>query len=210
MKSRVEAKRLKIIKNKKVSSPKKKSGASSTSIPYDRISEMLISEGNESFRHYIEWLGLSHDPKLVILSSIHHYYYDAEEMKNVKTVVNLKELNQIKDIDNFLNSMFIILPPRSYLIGCFIDNKKQSAYSFRKRNADDGSKKMNEEESYGIISRIPLLNTIFNFLDSKTNKYMSGKTVNAVLVKNGFNVMDMTELDGLTYFCAQNQRTAEN
>jgi hypothetical protein len=208
MKNKAIARKYKLTDNQKIKASQKKPGSLSGTISSDRLSEMLISEGNESFRHYIEWLGLSRDPKLVILSSVHHYYYDAEEMKNVKTVVNLKELNQIKDLDNFLNSMFIILPPRSYLIGCFIDNKKQSAYSFKKRNGSSG--KRTEEESYGIISRIPFLNTIFNFLDSKTNKYMSGKTVNALLLKNGFNVMDMTELDGLTYFCAQNQRAAEN
>jgi hypothetical protein len=103
-------------------------------------------------------------------------------MMNVKTVINLRELNQIKEISSFLHSMFLVLPSRCCLIGCFVDNKKQS----------------------------PLLNTIFNLLDAKTKKYLSGKHVIQLLRDNGFLVMDMTELDGLTYFCAQSQRMAAN
>jgi len=174
------------------------------------ISEILTSEGNNSFSHYIEWLGLSRDPKVVILSSIHHYYYDAEEMQNVKTVVNLRELNQIKEINNFLHSMFLILPPKCYLIGCFVDNKRQSGFSFRKRYSDSHSKMKMEEETNGIVSAIPILNTIFSILDAKTNKYLSVKNVTHLLEDNGFKVVDMTELEGLTYFCSQNQRTSDN
>jgi len=191
-----------------ISTSKKQKGATADIIKINRVSELLTSEGNESFRHYIEWLGLSRDPKLLVLSSIHHYYYDAEEMMSVKTVVNLKELNQIKEINQFLQSMFLILPPRCYLIGCFVDNKKQNVFSFRKRSSV--SNVVTEEEQNGIVSRIPFLNTIFSILDAKANKYLSGKIVSQLLTNNGFNVLDMTELEGLTYFCAQSNRSADN
>jgi hypothetical protein len=194
--------------NQMISTSKKQKGATADIIKINRVSELLTSEGNESFRHYIEWLGLSRDPKLLVLSSIHHYYYDAEEMMSVKTVVNLKELNQIKEINQFLQSMFLILPPRCYLIGCFVDNKKQNVFSFRKRSSV--SNVVTEEEQNGIVSRIPFLNTIFSILDAKANKYLSGKIVSQLLTNNGFNVLDMTELEGLTYFCAQSNRSADN
>ena len=51
---------------------------------------ILINEGGESFYKYVDWLGLANDPDLVVLSSLHHYYYDADEMNKVKTVINLK------------------------------------------------------------------------------------------------------------------------
>jgi hypothetical protein len=171
---------------------------------------MLTSEGNESFRHYIEWLGLSHETKLVVLSSIHHYYYDAEEMTNVKTVVNLKELNQIKEITSFLHSMFLVLPPKCCLIGCFVDNKKQRGFSFRRKPSVSYSILDTENEKNGIVSSIPFLNTLFSLLDARTNKYLTGKHVEKLLRNNGFLVMDMTELKDLTYFCAQSQRMAAN
>ena len=40
-------------------------------------------------------------------------------------------------------------------------------------------------------------------MDSKTNKYLSRRDVTSLLSDRGFKVLDMTELNGLTYFCAQ-------
>jgi hypothetical protein len=210
MKGRIQTKEAKSINNQKISTRRKTNDATADFLKFNRISEILVNEGNESFRHYIEWLGLSPDPTILVLSSIHHYYYDAEEMQNIRTVVNLKELNHIKEISNFLHSMFIILPPKCYLIGCFIDNKKQSGFSFRKRTTDISPEGQNREALSGIVSSIPFLNTIFNILDAKPNKYLSAKNVTQLLRNNGFKVMDMTELEGLTYFCARSQRTADN
>jgi hypothetical protein len=210
MKGRTQTSLADIVSNQNISASGKLDGDAADLIKIKPVSEILTSEGNESFRHYIEWLGLSRDPKLVVLSSKHHYYYDAEEMINVKTVVNLKELNQIKEINDFLHSMFLILPPKCYFIGCFVDNKKQNGFSFRKRYSPSGSINSTEEEQIGIFSSRPFLNTIFSFLDARTNKYLSRKNVTQLLINNGFNVMDMTELGGLTYFCAQSQRSADN
>ncbi len=196
--------------NQTIMIDKKRMHSDTDLIKVKNISEILTSEGNESFRHYIEWLGLSRDPKLVVLSSIHHYYYDAEEMTNVKTVVNLRELNHTREINNFLHSMFLILPSKCYLIGCFIDNTRQSLFSLKRKSQENQTGIRSEELNNGIRSRIPFLNTLFSFLDAKTNKFLTGKNVTQLLSNNGFKVMDMTELDGLTYFCAQSQRSSVN
>ncbi|RPI76099.1 MAG: hypothetical protein EHM47_00690 [Ignavibacteriales bacterium] len=59
----------------------------------------LIAEGGESFYNYVDWIGLIKDPDLIVLSAVHHYYFDNEDMKNINTVINLKQLNIIKNID---------------------------------------------------------------------------------------------------------------
>jgi hypothetical protein len=196
--------------NQKISVPLKAKGSRGDIVKTNHVRELLAPEGNERFRHYIEWLGLSRDPGLIVLPSKHHYYYDAEEMINVKTVVNLKVLNQIKDINNFFHSMFLILPSRCYLIGCFVDNKKQSGFSLKRRPVGKHPEFINGEIENGISSGIPFLKTLFGFLDLKPNRYLSGKNVSQLLGNNGFRVMDMTDLDGLTHFCARSQRSAEN
>ena len=210
MKGRTEAREQDTIHTQKIRISGNQESTPADLVKINCIDEILTSEGNKSFNHYIEWLGLSQDPKLVVLSSIHHYYYDAEEMQNVRTVVNLKELNQIKEIHSFLHSMYLILPPKCYLIGCFVDNKRQNGFSFIKKPAETDQNSKSEDVKNGIASRIPLLNTIFSFLDARTNNHLSAKTVSLLLGNNGFKVIDMTELAGLTYFCAQSQRTDEN
>jgi hypothetical protein len=200
----------KTIKDQMISTPDNTERGAYDPNSLNGVSRMLKTEVNISFSNYIEWLGLSNDPKLVVLSSVHHYYYDAEEMKNIKTVVNLKELNYIKDISSFLNSMFLILPPKSYLLGCFVDSKKQGIFSFREKKPVSYNNEQSEEIKNGITSRVPFLNLLFTFLDAKTNKYLSRSNVTLLLENNGFKIADMTELNGLTYFCSQSQRTLDN
>jgi len=174
------------------------------------VFEILTAEGCENFVNYIEWLGLAKDPDLLVLSSLHHYYYDAEEMKKVKTVVNLKELNQIKQIKRFLHTIFHLLPQKSYFIGRFVDNKKINGYALRTNSSSYLNKRSFDDIENGIVSQIPFLNMLYSLMDSRTNKYMSGRNVTLLLEDHGFKVVDMTELNGLTYFCAQRLQTVDN
>lgn len=165
--------------------------------------ELLEAECGEDLVNYIEWLGLSNDSNFLVLPSTHHYFYDAEEMKNVKTVINQKELNYIKDLKGFLHSIFRILPQKSYFIGAFLDNKNNNGYELRKSNSSNKNILVNEAVENGIISRIPFLNMLYSLLDSRTNSHMSKASVSQLLSNNGFKVLDITELNGMTYFCAQ-------
>ena len=165
--------------------------------------DILIAEGGESFYNYVDKLGLAKDPDLVVLSSLSHYYYDAEDMNNVNTVINLKELNQIKQINSFLHSICHILPHKSNFIGCFVDNKTINGYVLRNSSCSYHNESSFDAMENGIVSRVPFINKLFSILDSKTNTYMSERSVSILLEDYGFKVMDMTLLDGLTYFHAQ-------
>lgn len=167
------------------------------------VLQKLTSEGCENFFHYFELLGLANDSNLIVLPSTHHYYYDAEDMRDVKTVINMKHLNHIKDIRNFLHSIYHILSHQSFLIGVFIDRKYQNGF-FSNSTLDHPQieGKVDPVEN-GIESRIPFLNMMYNLMDSKTNRYMSRQAVTLLLGDAGFKVLDMTELNRLTYFCTQ-------
>ncbi|MCU0474395.1 MAG: hypothetical protein MUC93_13705 [Bacteroidales bacterium] len=161
--------------------------------------ELLTTEGGESFFNYIDWLGLARDPNLLVLSSMHHYYYDVDDLKDIRTVVNLMPLNQIKQIKGFFHSIYHLIPHKCYFVGCFADHKKHFGYIFKRNPQDENSESVDD----GILSRIPLLSIIYRKLDARTDKYLSGKNVTSSLEELGFKVLDMTELNGLTYFCAQ-------
>jgi len=210
MRNRIAINEPDVINNQRINTFINLGGTSIALAENNTVFEILTAEGCENFVSYIEWLGLAKDPDLVVLSSLHHYYYDAEEMKNVKTVINLKELNQIKQINSFLHSIFHILPQKSNFIGCFVDNKKINGYVLRNNSSSYYNKRSFDDIENGIVSRIPFLNMLYSFMDSRTNKYMSGTNVSLLLEDHGFKVMDMTELNGLTYFCAQRLRTADN
>jgi hypothetical protein len=185
-------------------------GPSENFIENNFISEILTSEGREDFVKYFEGLGLVNDPNVIFLSSQHHYYYDDEEMKNVRIVINLKELNQIKQIKSFLHSIFHILSPKSNFIGCFVDNKKVNGYELKTSSSPYQTKVSVDEVENGIVSQIPFLNMLYSLMDSRTNKFMSTASVTLMLEDLGFIVLDMKEINGMTYFHTQKVGSPDN
>jgi hypothetical protein len=199
-----------VINNQRI---KALTGLSGTFVDKNRNNpffEIPVTEDRENFLNYIEWRGLAKDPNLVILSSLHHYYYDAEELKNVNTVINLKELNQIKEVKSFLHSIFHIMPQKSNFIGCFVDNKKINGFALKNNSSSYYKRRTFNGNENGIVSRVPFLYMFYNLMDSKTNKYMSKRRVSLLLEDHGFKVLDMTGLNGLTYFHSQKVRSDDN
>lgn len=197
---------LDIIKNQKITNI---TGIAGKLTKSDPLLNNLSGEDRKNFAGYIEHLGLTEEANPVILSSVHHYYYDADEMANVKLVINLKELNLIKELKEFLHSVFHILPTDSTFIGCFVNNKKQSDFILNTGPADTYYKRNLDAIENGIVSSSPLLNKLYNMIDSKTNKYLSERSVSLLFGEHGFKVTDFTEIDGLTYFCARKIRTID-
>lgn len=210
MRSSITLNNLDVINNQRINTLANSGDSSIDLVRNNTYLKSLTIEDSENFARYIELLPLDKDLNLVVLSSLHYYYYDAEEMTNVKTVVNLKELNQIKQINDFFHTIFHILPPNCHFIGCFVNNKKQNGFVLNTNPSDFYYKRNSDAIENGIVSSSPFLNMIYNMIDSKTNKYMSEESVSLLLEEHGFKVLDMTEIDGLTYFCAQSLRSTDN
>lgn len=145
----------------------------------------MIAETGVNFFRYLKRIGLSKEPDLLILSSKHHYSYNENDLKSVRTIISFKKLNLIKYLDTFLYALFRILPPNVNFIGCFSDNKTL------------------KEHRFPFYQPLKLINRFFNFLDSSTKNNMDKNIVSEVLERNGFKVVDMTEMHGLTYFYSQ-------
>jgi hypothetical protein len=163
----------------------------------------LIKEVGEDFYNYVNRIGLATDPGLIVLSSIHHYFYDTEEMNNARTVINLKELNKIKQIRSFLQSQFHFMPSKCNFLGFFVNNIKVDRYALRDSSSLLANKKRSDDIENSISSRFPFINMLYGLMDSKTNTYMSESSVTLLLKDNGFKVMDMTEFNGFTFFHSQ-------
>ena len=152
------------------------------------VFENLLAEGGENFYHYINWLGLGKDPNLMVLSSIHHYYYDFNDLKGIKTLINLKKLNEINHIDTFLGNVFRVLPSKANFIGCFKDNKIRGGIGAP------------------FYQSFKLLNGIINMINSRTDKFMTRKDVIRLLESHDFRIVDMTEISNITFFCAESRK----
>lgn len=145
----------------------------------------MDAEAGENFFRYLISIGRYKEPNLIVLSSKHHYYYDESDLRSVRTLINLKKLNLIKHLDKFLHNLIHILPQNANFIGCFSDSKTLNGNAFH------------------VYQPSRLFNRFINFLDSRTDHNMDKNEVSEILERNGFKIVDMTEMSGLTYFYSQ-------
>jgi hypothetical protein len=156
---------------------------------FPAIVNMIAEDGGNFFR-YLKTLGLSRENNLVVLSSRYHYYYDENEMKSVKTLINLRKLNMIKYLDEFLTTLVQILPPDTKFLGCFYDSKVPRINGF------------------SIIHPLKLLRQKINIPDLNGERLMDKARVTEILESHGFKILNMTEINGTTYFCTRKLRKA--
>jgi hypothetical protein len=147
------------------------------------VMDNLIAEGGENFFNYLSWFGLVNEPDLLVLPSKNHYFYDCDDLKGVKTLINLKKLNLIKHLDSFVHVVNKIVSPKTKFVGCFYDHSTQNRV--------------------GLPARI--YKKIINFIDLKVFREIDKNYVFRLMESNGFRVIDMTEINGITYFITQNQ-----
>jgi hypothetical protein len=142
----------------------------------------LIIEGGKDFFHYLKWHDLANDPSILVLSSKNQFYYEHYELRCTRTLVILQKLNLIKHVEVLLQSLHQTLSPNTNFIGYFFDS-----------NTQNGS---------GLIYR--MYKKLINFLDSRTEREFDRESVLRLLESFGFQVIDMTTINGLTYFRTQN------
>lgn len=138
----------------------------------------LTVEDGKNFFQYMKNFRLSKDPELLILPPNNHYYFDEKELRNVRTLINLKNLNLIKDLNSFLYTLVRMLPQNANFLGYFSYNK----FSFT------------DSLLTGLSSRLN------NLLDLKTDHNMDKKEITERFQRLGYKVVDMTEVNGLTFF----------
>jgi hypothetical protein len=128
------------------------------------------------------------EPELLVLPSNQHYFYAEEDLKNVRTLINLNKFNNIKHPVNFLHTLFRTLPANAGFIGCFSDDKTRTSLG----------------ATYYKPSR--LIKWMVNFIDSRTDHFMDRRKVSELLSAHGFKVVEMRNIDGLTFFYSKNMR----
>jgi len=163
----------------------------------------LNAEVRQDLIRYLEELGPFNESNLLVIPSSRHFFYDTEDLKGVKTVVNLKQLNFVREIRDFLHNVSKMLPQESHFVGCFIDNRTQNGFSDKYSNLPRNLSEKAEAYENGIESRIPFINRMYSFIDLKTNRYLTKKTVSNLLEECRLQLIGMTEINGLTYFHAK-------
>lgn len=153
----------------------------------NQVSSGLTAEDGKNFFRYLKSFKLTKDPDLLILPPNNHYYFDENELRNVRTLINLKNLNLIKELDTFLYTLVRLLPPEANFLGYF-------SYSRMRFSGDSLFS--------GLSAKLN------NFLDFRTDHNLDEKELTERLYKYGFKTIDMTEMNGLVFFYSKNHSHA--
>jgi len=146
--------------------------------------ENLSSDIREDFYKYLQLLKLENEPNLMSLSSTHHYYYESDDLKNIKTLINMNKLNNIRSLGSFLQTLVRILPRESNFIGFFQN--------------DTGNRSV-----FSNYQSTKLLNGLVNYFYSRTDRTLTKNIVSSLLREHKLKVIDFTDINGMTYFCSR-------
>lgn len=153
------------------------------------ILEHLLLNSCEDFHKYVRWTGLARNNGVLVLLPISHYNYDFEDLKGVKILISQKKLNNIKHLDSYLRILFKAMPADGYFFGCFECNDKPAPV-----------------KSY-IPSRKIMCS--MKYQESQPERLFTRKGVSIMLEGHGYKVIDLTDINGITYFCARIKKSGE-
>lgn len=117
--------------------------------------------------------------KKVLFLSRFHYYYNQDEIKNINTIVLLKKLNEIKNLDNTIYNIFVISKRNITISGSFIDSKNSE------------------------INKYKLFQLFSEFIGEKVNRKLSLNKVKSYFAAYNFKMINTTQINGITYFHAK-------
>lgn len=150
------------------------------------VLEKMIMEGGIDFYNYLRWIGLSEQPNIMVLTSMRQYYYDHNDLKNIGVLINMKKLNQVTHLESFIHTLFRLLPYQSAFVGCFCNPSEERSEVARERSV---------KFFHG-----------FRSAGCRAGRSLTRISVANMLNNNGFILKDMTDINGLAYFWAQNNR----
>lgn len=163
----------------------------------------LDVEVRQGLIDYLDRMGLVKESGMLVIPSTRHYFYDDEDMKGIRTVITLRQLNYIREVRDFLKQITGLLPVKSNFIGCFIDSRSQGTSADKNSNGSGPVSDKTEAYENGIESRIPFINRMYSIIDFRTNRIMTRRAVANLLKESGLELVGMTEINGLTYFHAR-------
>lgn len=163
----------------------------------------LIDEAGEDVFKYLSGLGCLKSRNIMLLSSVRHYLYDSRELEKLDTLINLRVLNGIKHMGFYLQTMNQLLPIDGLFIGCFVDYAKFKLEIKSKPTTLRFLFLLGFIFVNRIIPRIPVINVFQAVLSHGKAKCLTSDEVKGHLANNGFQILNMAQFEGLTFFVSK-------
>lgn len=173
-------------------------------LPVNPMFLEIIDEVGKDVFAYLEKFHITNSQNILFLSYTRHYLYDAEQLKQVDTLINFKSLNRVPHIWYYLFTMNRILPLNGQFVGCFVDYATQRSQMIHGKHSLLGQMFL---LSYRVLNRVgprvPLFRSMQRWSNHGKVKCITRSEATTLLENRGFQVKDMTEIGGVTFFIAQ-------
>lgn len=133
---------------------------------------------------YFRSLGMIKDSDTLILYSNNHFFYDKTEIARISALLNLRQLNHFSHPARFIAQLAGLMTEGSCFSGYFkaLDNNGR-----------------NGKNLFSIVTDI--FSRVLNPLKSGRKGLDKNRFIK-LMESNGFYLKDISEINGLTYFCS--------
>lgn len=169
--------------------------------PYNSsLSNVLFRFGSCDVYDYLDSRNLSQINKSVVLSPAKHFFFKEEDLDNVEMVIDIHNLSGRKNTRSYLEKIYNSMPEGSYFAGSFkTPGAKNSGspdyHRYLFEFEDDTS---NDENGSGVL--LGMIDKLINRVNSSLTNNINGKEAEKILQMTGFEVKDITEMNGKVYF----------
>jgi hypothetical protein len=171
---------------------------------FDELSE----RAREDLFGFLRTLGIATERQMIVIPVSRHFFYDAEDLKGISTIVNLRQLNHIREVRNFLKTIVQLLSDNGNFVGCFTDSRIHKDFAHGNQYQQDLRNVKEVAYENGIESRIPFINRMYSLIDARTNRNLTKRRVTSLLLECGLKLIGMNEINGMTYFYTRKNITA--
>ena len=179
-------------------------------VPMNSVFNEIIEEVGKEVFDYLEKFKITRNQNILFLSYTRHYLYDSEQLKQVGTLLNFKPINRIPHLWYYFFTMNRILPMNGYFIGSYVDYQTQRERMINSKHSLLGHLFLYVYRFVNrVVPRIPVVKKLQLLFNSSKIKCMTRIEATALLEKSGFQMLDMTEIEGLTFFISQKIQSSD-
>jgi lipopolysaccharide/colanic/teichoic acid biosynthesis glycosyltransferase len=175
---------------------------------YNDLEKAILSESNPQVFQYIrEHLDLNNYFRHIVFSTVSRSYVEDVDFNNVRAIINFKKINHIRYINEHFRSVNKLLPYGGLYIG-----RLEKYWERKKRFYKVFGKTLGQIiwlmdfVVNRVIPRLNYIEKVYAYFTSGAHHTISQAEVLGRLVYCGFEIIDYTIIDGLSYFVVMKAR----
>lgn len=170
--------------------------------------ELLIKEQGEEAVAFISKYADTDDKGVHVVKTVHSFGIEAVEDANCTSIINLNKINDIRGINDFNKLINSKLPDQGVFIGCVETHTQRRRRILKKYPLVIAQLYFFFDFVFKrVFPKLKLTRALYFFITAGRNRVLSKAEALGRLVFCGFDILEVQEIKGLTYFaCAKTMR----